>query len=80
MPIYKLQKKSEKGRRVVVRPDYVEIHVPALIVCVLLALGIWLYVVNFTEDVTIAGGDTSPTPPAVTEPIGPSESDLPVVE
>ncbi len=68
MPSYKLQKKSEHGRRVAVRPDYIEVHVPALIVCVLLALGIWFYIVNFTEDRTIAGGEGTTAVETVASP------------
>ncbi len=79
MAVYKMQKTGRSARRVEVSPDHVEVHVPALIICVLAAFAIWLYFVNFTEDTTLAGAEsgvvsdcsgaetTAAADPAVTE-------------
>ncbi len=66
MAVYKMQKSDRNARRVEVSPDHVEVHVPALIICVLAAFLIWLYFVNFTEDTTLAGAESG----AVTECAG----------
>ncbi len=47
MPIYKLQKKGKSARRVAVRAESIDIQVPALIICAVLAFVIWLYIVGF---------------------------------
>lgn len=49
MPIYKLQKKHRSSRRVEVRAERIDIHVPALLICGLLAFFIWLYIVGLSH-------------------------------
>ncbi len=49
MPTYKLQKKHKSPRRVTVRAERVEISIPALIICAVIAFFIWLYVVGISK-------------------------------
>ncbi len=74
MPRFKLQKKYKSPRRVEVRPVQTEIHVPALILCALLAFLIWLYVVGFSHlsDPPV----TEETPPPAAETAEPTEAAL----
>ncbi len=52
MAVYKLKKTGRNLQKVEVRAEKFEIHVPALIICLLLAFVIWLYVVNFRSSAT----------------------------
>ncbi len=69
MPNYKLHKtpKVKKSGRVSyvteLRSERIEIHVPALLVCLLVAFVIWLYIVNFS-DLTSYPPAQETTPPA----------------
>lgn len=58
---YKLKRRGKSARKVEVRPEHVEIHVAALIVCFLLAFLVWLYFVGISHI------PTEPTGPTVTE-------------
>ena len=49
MTVYKLHKKGRSGRRVVVRAERIEWNVPAIIVCFLLAVAIWFYIVGVSS-------------------------------
>ena len=49
MTVYKLHKKGRSGRRVVVRAERIEWNVPAIIMCVLLAIAIWFYIVGVSS-------------------------------
>ncbi len=73
MPSYKLQKKGKSARRVEVRAERIDIHVPALIICAVIAFLIWLYVVGFSHIPTAnpngdSSGDTTPPVEAVVDP------------
>ncbi len=48
MSVYKMQKKGRSGRRVEVRAERFEVNIPAIVICVVLAVAIWLYIVNFS--------------------------------
>ena len=45
---YKLRV-GEKGGKPAVRRNLIEIRVPLLLICLVLAFGIWLYVVSFSK-------------------------------
>ena len=49
MTVYKLHKKGRSGRRVVVRAERIEWNVPAIIMCILLAVAIWFYIVGVSS-------------------------------
>ncbi len=60
MSVYKLHKKSRSGRRVEVRRERLEWDWPAAVACVLLALAIWLYLVNFPGIAESVPEETTP--------------------
>ncbi len=63
MAVYKLQKNGKSAKGVVLRAESIEIHVPALITCVVVAFVIWLYIVNVnTPTVGILPEGTTPPP------------------
>ncbi len=75
MATYKMQKKGRGYRRVKVGEESFEIHMPALIICVVLSAVIWLYIVNFKdkpetqpETTDPPTADTTPADPAAEEP------------
>lgn len=49
MTVYKLHKKGRSGRRVAVMAERIEWNVPAIIMCVLLAIAIWFYIVGVSS-------------------------------
>lgn len=49
MANYKLHKKGKTVGKAVVAPEGIDIHVPALIICALIAFGIWLYIVGISH-------------------------------
>ncbi len=68
MPIYKLQKKYRSSRRVEVRTERIDIHVPALLICALLAFFIWLYIVGLSQLSTESEVPGTTPEQTVTEP------------
>ena len=64
MANYKMQKHGKKSGKVMVAPEGFEIHVPALIVCALIAFGMWLYIVGIAPMVENHKASEETTAPA----------------
>ncbi len=76
MPTYKLHK-NRKPRRVTVQAERIDIHVPALIVCAVLAFFIWLYIVSFAHLPDELPGDTNPPATEASTTVQPQPAALP---
>lgn len=78
MARYTLKRISKHGTKVEVRSQHVEFHVPAFIICCVLAFLIWLYIVGISRiPADLAAGETTP-PATEAETVVPAEAEGPV--
>ncbi len=49
MAKYTLKRTGKHGGKVEVRSQHIEIHIPALIICAVLAFVIWIYIVGISQ-------------------------------
>lgn len=77
MPRGKIFEDKSRGRRktAVIRPDRIEFHVPVYLLCVFLAIVVWLYVVNF-EDTAAKPNPPGTAPATQAAQVSPADSDL----
>ncbi len=78
MAKYSLKRTGKRGK-VEVRSQHIEIHVPALIICLVLAFLIWLYIVGISQiPKDFANAETGSSETTAAESATDTNADTPV--